>query len=189
MNQCLNEFDLISNCIKFNECLMSEPQSDNLTLKESFGRADFINKTALILSSWFGIGLIPRMPGTVGTLAAIPVCIIMNRLGLFLGGIFLAIFIALAVWSSGVTERLLGRDDPSEVVIDEVVGFMLTIYLLPISWLSIALGFMMFRFFDILKPFPIKKLERIGGGTGIVLDDLVAGIYAGLSIKIFFIFL
>ena len=168
---------------------MSGPQSDKLTLKESLGRADFINKTALILSSWFGTGLIPRMPGTAGTLAAIPMVIVMNRLGQLFGAIFLIIFIFAAVWSSGVTERLLGRDDPSEVVIDEVAGFMLTIYLLPLSWLSIALGFIMFRFFDILKPFPIKRLERIGGGTGMVLDDLVAGVYAGLSINILFVFL
>ena len=168
---------------------MSGPQSDKLTLKESLGRADFINKTALILSSWFGTGLIPRMPGTAGTLAAIPMVIVMNRLGLFFGAILLVISIVAAVWSSGVTERLLGRDDPSEVVIDEVAGFMLTIYLLPLSWVSIALGFIMFRFFDILKPFPIKRLERIGGGTGIVLDDLGAGVYAGLSINILFVFL
>jgi len=168
---------------------MSEPQSDNLTLKESLGRADFINKTALILSSWFGIGLIPRMPGTVGTLAAIPIGIAMNRLGLYLGAIFLVISIVAAIWSAGVTERILGRDDPSEVVIDEVAGFLLTIYLLPLSWRSIALGFIMFRFFDILKPFPIKRLERIGGGTGIVLDDLGAGVYAALSINFLFVFL
>lgn len=164
---------------------MPEPQSDNLTLKESLGRADFINKTALILSSWFGIGLIPRMPGTVGTLAAIPIGIVMNRLGLFFGAILLVICIVAGIWSAGVTERILGRDDPSEVVIDEVVGFLLTIYLLPVSWLSIVLGFVMFRFFDILKPFPIKRFERIGGGTGIILDDLAAGVYAVLSINIF----
>jgi len=168
---------------------MSEPQSDNLTLKESLRRADFINKTALILSSWFGIGLIPRMPGTVGTLAAIPIGIVMNRLGLYLGAIFLVISIVAAIWSAGVTERILGRDDPSEVVIDEVAGFLLTVYLLPLSWRSIALGFIMFRFFDILKPFPIKRLERIGGGTGIVLDDLGAGVYAALSINFLFVFL
>jgi len=168
---------------------MSELQSDNLTLKESFGQVDLIYKTALILSSWFGIGLIPKMPGTVATLAAIPISIVMNHLGLFFGGLLLAISMIAAFWSSGVTERLLGRDDPSEVVIDEVVGFLLTIYLLPVSWLSITLGFMMFRFFDILKPFPIKRLERVGGGTGVVLDDLVAGIYAALSINIVFVFL
>jgi len=168
---------------------MSGHQSDKLTLKESIERADFINKTALILSSWFGTGLIPRMPGTAGTLAAIPMVIVMNRLGLFFGAIFLVISIVAAVWSSGVTEKLLGRDDPSEVVIDEVAGFMVTIYLLPLSWVSIPLGFIMFRFFDILKPFPIKRIERIGGGTGIVLDDLVAGVYANLSINILFVFL
>jgi len=83
----------------------------------------------------------------------------------------------------------MGQDDPKEVVIDEVAGFLLTIYLLPLSWLSIALGFIMFRFFDILKPFPIRRLERIGGGTGIVIDDLVAGVYASLSINILFLFL
>jgi phosphatidylglycerophosphatase A len=167
---------------------MSEPQSDKLTLKESLGRADFINKIALILSSWFGTGLIPRMPGTVATLATIPVVIVMSRLGQLFGAIYLVILIFGAVWSSGVAERLMGRDDPSEVVIDEVAGFMLTMYLLPLSWLSLALGFIMFRFFDILKPFPIKRLERIGGGKGIVLDDLVAGVYAGLSINVLLFF-
>ena len=168
---------------------MSGPQSDKLTLKESFCKVDFVNKIALILSSWFGVGLMPKMPGTAGTLAAIPMGIIMNHLGLFFGAIFLATSIAAAIWSAGVTERLLGRDDPSEVVIDEVVGLLLTIYLSPVSWLSIALGFMMFRFFDIMKPFPIRRLEKIGGGTGIVLDDLAAGVYAGLSINIFYLFL
>jgi len=113
----------------------------------------------------------------------------MNRLGLYLGAIFLVISIVAAIWSAGVTERILGRDDPSEVVIDEVAGFLLTVYLLPLSWRSIALGFIMFRFFDILKPFPIKRLERIGGGTGIVLDDLGAGVYAALSINFLFVFL
>lgn len=168
---------------------MSEPRSDNLTLKESFERADFINKNALILSSWFGTGLFPKVPGTAGTLAAIPMALVMNHLGPFFGAIFLVIFILAAVWSSGITERLMGQDDPKEVVIDEVAGFLLTIYLLPLSWLSIALGFIMFRFFDILKPFPIRRLERIGGGTGIVIDDLVAGVYASLSINILFLFL
>jgi phosphatidylglycerophosphatase A len=164
---------------------MSESQSDTLTLRESFRKAALVEKLALGLSSWFGSGLMPVAPGTFGTLAALPLAFVMNALGGFSEGLFLVVLVITACWSSGVTERLLRREDPPEVVIDEVAGFLLTLFLMPLSWLTLSLGFFLFRFFDILKPFPIGTLEKkIGGGTGIVLDDLLAGAYANLCLRV-----
>ena len=164
---------------------MSEPQSDTLTLRESFRKAGFFEKLALCLSLWFGAGLMPKVPGTFGTLAAVPIALVMNDLGVFYQILFLMIFIPMAVWSSGLSQRLLGRNDPPEVVIDEVAGLLLTIFLLPTSWITLSLGFILFRLFDILKPFPIRRLEKgIKGGTGIVLDDILAGIYANLCLRL-----
>ena len=168
---------------------MSEPQSDILIIKKTYGKADFFGKLALSLSLWFGVGLTPKMPGTFGTLASVPLAIIMIHLGTFYEALFLMGFILIAFWAAGRSQKLLGRDDPQEVVIDEVAGFLLTVSFLPLSWLSLSLGFLLFRFFDILKPFPISSLEKIRGGGGIVLDDLLAGVYANLCVRIFlFIF-
>jgi len=78
----------------------------------------------------------------------------------------------------------LDQSDPREIVIDEVAGFLLTMLFLPCSWLTISLGFIFFRFFDILKPYPIKQLEKLRGGFGVVLDDLAAGLYANIIVRI-----
>jgi len=158
----------------------------DLTGKQDQGltKADFYRKTALLLSSWFGSGLMPIAPGTFGTLAAVPPAIIIYYFGTVPSVISLIVIIPLAVWTSNVTQKLLGKDDPSEIVIDEVVGFFVTVFLLPFSWLSFTLGFLLFRVFDILKPFPIGIIDKkIKGGTGIVLDDIVAGIYANICVR------
>ena len=91
----------------------------------------------------------------------------------------------MAIWSSGRTCALLGEDDPPQVVIDEVAGFLLAVFFLPYSWFNLGLGFVLFRFFDILKPFPIRLLDqKLPGGAGIVLDDVMAGIYGNVLIRI-----
>jgi phosphatidylglycerophosphatase A len=92
-------------------------------------------------------------------------------------------FTGAAVWGAGVTEQVLGRTDPGEVVSDEVAGFMVTMYLLPFTWPYLAGGFIVFRLLDIFKPFPIRRLERIPGGTGVILDDLAAGLLANLILR------
>jgi phosphatidylglycerophosphatase A len=166
---------------------MSEPQSDTLSLKESFKKADLFGKVALALSSWFGAGLLPKAPGTFGTLGALPLAVVMDRVGVFYSAPFLLILIFTALRTADLSEKLLGRDDPPEVVIDEVAGFLLTIILLPSSWLILFFGFVLFRFFDIVKPFPIRKIEKIKGGVGVVLDDLLAGLYAASSIWVFLV--
>jgi len=164
---------------------MSEPRSDTLTFREAFRKADLSMKSALGFASWFGAGLMPLAPGTFGTLTALPLVLVLNHMGELYEGLALFFLVPLAVWSSSLSERCLGRNDPPEVVVDEVAGFLLTLFLLPLSWLTLCLGFVLFRFFDILKPFPIRWFEKnLRGGTGIVLDDLMAGIYANLGLRL-----
>lgn len=126
----------------------------------------------------------PKAPGTVGTLAAIPLACAINYMGAIYGSLCLLILIAVAVLTSGLSRKLMGRKDPPEIVVDEAAGFSVTLFLLPLSWFNLFLGFLLFRLFDISKPFPIRRLEKVKGGFGIVLDDLLAGIYANLALRI-----
>ena len=96
----------------------------------------------------------------------------------------LAITVGIAIWTAGRSQDLLGRNDPSEVVIDEVAGFLVTMFLLPSTWLTLGLGFVLFRVFDVLKPYPVRQAESLRGGLGIVTDDLLAGLYAHLGVRI-----
>jgi phosphatidylglycerophosphatase A len=163
---------------------MSRPQSDTLRLRHLFRTSSLSVKAAVVLSTWFGSGLVPVAPGTFGTLAAAPLVLLMNDLGIPLRALGLCILIGVALWSAGRTRDLLNREDPPEVVIDEVAGFSFTMFFLPASWLSLGLGFLAFRLFDIWKPFPIRKLEALKGASGIIADDLAAGLYASLSARI-----
>jgi phosphatidylglycerophosphatase A len=158
-------------------------------LKKAFKEAGVKGKTALILASWFGSGLAPFAPGTCGTLAGAPLALLMGRLGTLQASLFVVVFIAVAVWSAEVTRKMAARNDPSVVVVDEVAGFLLTLFLMPLSVTHVGLGFLLFRLFDIFKPFPIRNLEKLKGGLGIVADDLLAGVYANLSLRLLFFFL
>ena len=166
--------------------MKSESRSDTLSLKNSFRETGFSGKTALILASWFGTGLLPRAPGTFGSLAALPLVIAVKYLGTLSVGIALILCIPLAIWSAGYSGKLMKQDDPPEVVIDEVAGLLVTLSFLPLSWLGVSLGFVLFRVFDIWKPFPIGWVDqKIKGGIGIVLDDILAGIYAIICARLF----
>ncbi len=163
--------------------LKSTPPSDRLPFGQAFRKARGLNRAALVLSCWFGAGLVPGAPGTVGTAAALPMVVLVAVAGPWLGlGLVLA-FVVLAAWGAGVSERMLGRTDPGEVVSDEVAGFMVTLYLLPLTWPYVAGGFVLFRLLDILKPFPVRRLERAPGGAGVILDDVAAGVLANLVLR------
>ena len=167
---------------------MSNHRSATLIFRESFGKAGFFGKIALILSAWFGAGLLPLAPGTWGTLLGLPLVLLMDRLPVFGAGAFLVLFAALAIWSSHGCVKFFPSEDPSEIVIDEVAGLLLALFLVPPSGWRLLGGFFLFRMFDILKPFPIGRFERLRGGFGIVSDDLVAGLYANVCLRLILFF-
>jgi phosphatidylglycerophosphatase A len=164
--------------------LMSFLGSGTLDLKKAFKEAGLPGRTALVLASWFGSGLMPVASGTFGTIAGVPIVLLTALLKPLYAGPLVFAFIVVAVWASDVSHRLVGKKDPSEVVIDEVAGFLLALFHVPISWVNVCLGFFLFRVFDVWKPSPVRNLEALRGGLGIVADDLMAGIYANLSLRI-----
>ncbi len=135
-----------------------------------------------------GAGYFPIAPGTAGSLVGVAVVVALGHLPLHraaaiavLAGVSVAL-LCVGVRAAGEAEKLLGRTDPGQVVVDEVVGQMLTFLLLPhATWKWLLGGFLLFRAFDIVKPFPARQAERISGGWGIMLDDVVAGVY-GLAV-------
>lgn len=151
---------------------------------ETFRKAGPVDKLALVLSSCFGLGLIPVAQGTVATLASLPLVTVIARLGPVAGAYALFFFILLALWSSVRSAGALQKEDPAEVVIDEAAGLLLTLFLLPATGFNLCLGFVLFRLFDILKPYPIRRLEKIRGGAGIMLDDLMAGVFGNICLRL-----
>ncbi len=138
----------------------------------------FLDRLALCLSTWFGAGLLPLAPGTFGSLAGLPLAAAISLLELWLKTLVAVVFLALAVWSADIHSAVSGRRDPPQAVIDEVAGLIVSVSFFPFSWFNMTAGFILFRLFDIMKPPPIKAIEGLEGGIGIVGDDLVAGIYA-----------
>ena len=137
-----------------------------------------------LLAFGFGSGLAPKAPGTVGTLPAIPIYLLLQPMGLMYYSIGFILLCLFSIYIAGKSARLLGVHDHSGIVIDEICGCLLVLWFVPDQWLWIVAGFIIFRGYDIVKPWPINYLDRhVGGGFGIVLDDLMAGIYAALSIE------
>ncbi len=137
---------------------------------------------ASVISTWFGSGLIPFAPGTWGSVAALPFAWVIYELwrapGLMAATLFLFL---LGTWTSSIHARDLPDDDPSEIVVDEVVGQWMTLLVVPPDLLLYAIGFVLFRIFDIFKPWPVSWADRrIKGGLGIMLDDVLAAVYAAI---------
>lgn len=130
-----------------------------------------------------GVGRFPVAPGTFGTLLAIPLYLALARVpaGAYLLGV--ALLALLAVWVCGIAERRRPHDDAS-IVLDEMVGYLVAMSAAPAGWTWVIAGFLLFRLFDIWKPYPIRRIDRaVGGGFGTVLDDVVAGAYAWLALQ------
>lgn len=138
-----------------------------------------------LLALGFGSGLAPRAPGTFGTLAAIPVYLLCAQLPLMFYLLVVVAAFVLGVYVCGRTARALGVHDHPGIVWDEVVGYLLTMAWAPSGWLWLVIGFVLFRIFDILKPWPIRVLDRsVHGGFGIMIDDALAGLGAALVVEI-----
>jgi phosphatidylglycerophosphatase A len=137
------------------------------------------------LALGFGSGLLPVAPGTAGTLAAIPLYLLLQdlSLGAYLALVLVAVFGGILV--CGYTATRLGVHDHPAIVWDEIVGYLITMTAAPADWLWVAAGFVLFRLFDILKPWPIGWFDRrVHGGTGIMLDDVIAGVFAAVMLQV-----
>lgn len=142
-------------------------------------------KFATIIATWFGTGLAPFAPGTVGTFFGLPLAFLIAYINPVYGGVALFALLLISVWSSEVASAAMGIKDPGSIVIDEVAGISFALFLIEPTMINVVLAFLLFRFFDILKPWPIKLIdEKIGGGWGIVLDDVLAGIFANIILQI-----
>jgi len=141
-----------------------------------------------MLSSVFYIGFIPGAPGTYGSLTAVVTLYFIGQYGNWIHPAALlacvGIITLLGIPASAFAGKHAGDEDPSFVVIDEVAGQLLTFFFVPFSVMNIVLGFVAFRTFDILKPWPIRKLESLPHGVGVMADDLLAGVYACASLHI-----
>ncbi len=132
----------------------------------------------------FGTGLAPRLPGTVGSLLAVFLYIPLSALNPSTYLIVLLIASLIGIWSAGICEKTLGAKDPGSIVIDEIVGILIALALLPLEWAWLLTGFIIFRILDIKKPLFIGWAERtFNGGLGIMLDDILAGITTFLIVQ------
>lgn len=142
-----------------------------------------MNYFIVILATGFGAGYSPIAPGTLGTLLAIPIYYFLSEMSSPLYELTLITFFFLSSWISERAEKYLGKRDDPRIVIDEMMGFFITMLWVTKTPFSILVGFILFRFFDILKPFPIRRFEKVRGGFGVVLDDVMAGIFANVILR------
>ncbi len=144
-----------------------------------------MNRLILFFSSNAGLGYSPVAPGTVGTLAGIPCFYLLARLPAGLYTLSWLALLALACWAAHGAGRIYGVVDDSRIVIDELVGYLAAVAFLPFSWSTALLGFLFFRIFDIVKIPPASWIDRHWkNGLGVVLDDVVAGLYAALALRL-----
>ena len=140
-----------------------------------------------VIAVGFGSGLIPKAPGTFGSLAALPICAVLVYLPLWISIVFIAVFTLIGTIAADRTDKVLRMHDNSAIVVDEFAGMFISVLLYPQDYRWCLLAFVLFRIFDILKPFPISYVDRhVSGGFGVMLDDLIAGVFALISAQIIF---
>ena len=143
---------------------------------------------AALAIATFGVGYLPLIPGTFGSMVGVAIFLLLQVWPLQL--VFISVIVVLGVWAASRTERLLGLKDPGKVVVDEVAGQMIS--LMPLAFFAldgpwfvwVIVSFNLFRLFDIFKPYPAHRFEALPGGFGIMADDLVAGIYGAIGTAI-----
>lgn len=136
------------------------------------------------LAFGLGSGAAPKAPGTFGTLAAVPLWYLMAQTSLPVYLVLILAAFVIGIWLCGRTSRDLGVHDHGGIVWDEFVGYWITMIAVPVDWIWALLGFILFRLFDIWKPWPIRPVDRrVHGGLGIMLDDVLAGVFAALVLQ------
>jgi phosphatidylglycerophosphatase A len=165
---------------------MSPEQSDTTDPQEPNLRQVALGSPAGLLAFGFGSGLSPFAPGTMGTLVAIPFVFALKGLGETGFWIALVLLFLLGVQLCGRVSQKLGVHDHGGIVWDEMVGYWLTVAFVPLQWEWLLAGFLLFRFFDIVKPWPIRQLDKkVSGGFGIMIDDVVAALFAMILMGVF----
>ena len=144
-----------------------------------------MNQLALLVASFGYVGFFPIAPGTAGSLAALALFAFVRWVGVpaFEVGMIVVVLVA-GIWAAHGAERALAQKDPGPIVIDEVLGMLITLAVIPVSLTGVVIGFVLFRLFDVVKPFPAARMEHLPGGFGVMLDDAVAGIYAHLVLRV-----
>ena len=143
-----------------------------------------LGRLRYIVAVGFGSGFSPVASGTAGSLVALPLIWALVELGgwqALLGGT--VVVTGIGFWAAEGVARWTGRNDPREVVIDEIAGQMVTLLFVPLTVQTVVAGFLLFRVADIWKPFPARRSEALPGGLGIMMDDLIAGVYANLAVQ------
>jgi phosphatidylglycerophosphatase A len=143
-------------------------------------KATLLRDPIHFLALGFGAGLAPKAPGTAGTLVAVPLIMFIGSYGWSVLAIASLVLCVSGVYICHMSAKKLGVHDHPGIVFDEITGFAITMLGAPITWLSLLIGFALFRFFDIVKPWPIREADHsLKGGLGIMLDDVIAGVFAG----------
>ncbi len=140
------------------------------------------NRLCRIIATFFCVGYLPFIPGTFGSLAGLLLFILLKPEPLVQGA-FLIFFLFLGFYFSGKAEKQFASKDPKFIVIDEVSGMFLTLFLVPQDFRILVIGFLLFRVLDTLKPYPADKLQDLNGSLGIMLDDVIAGVYANIILQ------
>jgi phosphatidylglycerophosphatase A len=144
-----------------------------------------VTRLAIFVATVGYCGYSPIAPGTVGSAAGLVVYLLVwwTRSPVVEIGLIVALF-AAGVWAGAIAERYFGGIDPGPVVIDEVMGMLVTLAFIPVTLAGALAGFILFRIFDVIKPFPAGRLERLHGGLGVMADDAMAAVYANLSLRL-----
>lgn len=141
-----------------------------------------ITRVGLAVATVCGIGYVPVAPGTFGSAVGLLVWWLLPASPAVQGVAIVALF-AVGSWSGNIAEHHFGRTDPRQVVIDEVMGMLITLFLNPVGWKGVTGAFLLFRLFDVIKPYPSNRLESLPGGVGVMADDGMAAIYANLALR------
>jgi len=146
---------------------------------------DLLRHPVQLLAFGFGSGLAPKAPGTVGTLVAIPLYLLIAQWSLLHYTLLIALAAVLGVWICDAASRQLQVHDHPGIVWDEIVGYGITMWAVPLDWRWVIAGFLLFRLYDIVKPWPVSVLDKkVGGGLGIMIDDMLAGVMACVTLHI-----
>jgi phosphatidylglycerophosphatase A len=148
-----------------------------------------MTRLALAIATAGGAGYVPVAPGTAGSAVGIALYFLTCRLSPTWQIVVLAVITVAGTWASSRAAIHFQRQDPSQVVVDEVAGQLLTLLLIGAGWMGALVGFLVFRVLDVLKPWPARRLESLPGGYGIMADDLMAGVYGWIIMRALAVFL